>query len=132
MRVLFTSIAGLGHVHPMVPLARALEERGHEICWLTGPDGYERLRSIGIAADFVGVSFEELRAEYRRRYPEAAAIPPAQMADHVFPRLFGEIVAPQIVHEAIRIVREWPAHLLVNDEASLVARSRRRTPASRP
>src|SRR2546427_3827088 len=30
MQVLFTSLSGLGHVYPMVPLARALRDRGHE------------------------------------------------------------------------------------------------------
>ena len=29
MRVLVTSVSALGHVHPMVPLVRALLHRGH-------------------------------------------------------------------------------------------------------
>jgi UDP:flavonoid glycosyltransferase YjiC (YdhE family) len=33
MRVLVTTPAGLGHVHPMVPRARALARRGHEVRW---------------------------------------------------------------------------------------------------
>lgn len=31
MRVLITTLAGLGHIHPMVPLARALHDRRHEV-----------------------------------------------------------------------------------------------------
>jgi hypothetical protein len=32
-RVLFTAPAGLGHIHPMVPLARAMVARGHDVLW---------------------------------------------------------------------------------------------------
>ena len=48
MRVLFTSNSGLGHVHPMVPMAFAMRDRGHEMRWLTGPDAIERLQAVGI------------------------------------------------------------------------------------
>ena len=30
MRILFTSTAGLGHVHPLLPFVRAAQARGHE------------------------------------------------------------------------------------------------------
>ena len=33
MRVLVTSPAGLGHIHPMLPLARALVSGGHDVLW---------------------------------------------------------------------------------------------------
>ncbi len=117
MRVLFTSTSGLGHVHAMVPLAHALRDGGHDVRWLTGPDAVPRLRSAGIAADPVGIPFEDLRAEYRRRYPEAAGLPKEQAIDHVFPHLFGVIAAPQILPEALRIAREWRPELVVNDAA---------------
>ena len=31
MRVLFTTPAGLGHIHPSVPLAQAMVARGHDV-----------------------------------------------------------------------------------------------------
>jgi UDP-N-acetylglucosamine transferase subunit ALG13 len=86
---------------------------------LSGPDATERLRSIGIAADAAGLPFEELRAEFMRRYPGTASLPPADVPDHVFPGLFGGIAAPQLVDAAARIAREWPAELIVNDAAEL-------------
>jgi hypothetical protein len=33
MRVLFTTTPGLGHVNPMMPLARAFLDRGHDVLW---------------------------------------------------------------------------------------------------
>ncbi|HYM27813.1 MAG TPA: hypothetical protein VET66_06670, partial [Steroidobacteraceae bacterium] len=49
-RILFTTTAGLGHVHPLLPLANALRGQGHEVAFagpatrlrpLLGPLGYE-------------------------------------------------------------------------------------------
>ena len=103
MRVLFTSVSALGHVRPMVPLVLALIERGHQVRWLTGPDAVGRLGAVGIAADPVGPPFEALRAEYRRRYPEAAAYGGEGLADHVFPRLFGEVAAGVMFPEVMEV-----------------------------
>ena len=41
LKVLVTTSAGTGHIHPMVPLARALVARGHDVLWAL-PD-----RSVG-------------------------------------------------------------------------------------
>ena len=35
MRVLFTTLPGAGPFHPLVPLARALGEAGHEVAFAT-------------------------------------------------------------------------------------------------
>ena len=117
MRVLFTSVSGLGHVHPMVPLALALRDRGHDVNWLTGPDAVDRLRRIGIAAVAAGVPFDEVRAELRRRYPQTADLAPVDMPDHVFPRLFGEIATAHVVADAVGLAGAWRPDLVVNDAA---------------
>jgi UDP:flavonoid glycosyltransferase YjiC (YdhE family) len=117
MRVLFTSVSAIGHVHPMVPLAHALRDRGHEVRWLTGPDATPRLVAAGITAVAVGSPWEEVRSEYRRRYPEGASIPPLEVPDHVFPRLFGEIAAPTVLADVVRFAREWHPDLVINDAA---------------
>ncbi len=33
MRILFTTLLGTGHFHPLVPLARALQQAGHEVAF---------------------------------------------------------------------------------------------------
>ena len=35
-RFLFAVAGGLGHLHPMMPLARALKDRGHEVGFAAG------------------------------------------------------------------------------------------------
>jgi hypothetical protein len=65
----------------------------------------------------VGTSFEDLRAEYRRRYPEAATLSGRDLPAHVFPRLFGEVAAEQMLPETVRIAREWRPDLVIHDAA---------------
>ena len=47
MRVLFSSPWQVGHVFPMVPLARALVESGHDVRWATNEAGCDLVRAGG-------------------------------------------------------------------------------------
>jgi UDP:flavonoid glycosyltransferase YjiC (YdhE family) len=38
MRVLFTTSASTGHFHPLLPLARVLEEAAHNVGFATGKE----------------------------------------------------------------------------------------------
>jgi MGT family glycosyltransferase len=46
-RFLFASAAADGHVGPMLPIARELTARGHEIAWMTGGRYRERVEATG-------------------------------------------------------------------------------------
>jgi len=119
MQVLFTSLSGLGHVYPMVPLARALRDRGHEVRWATGAEALPRVEAAGIPAAAAGLPSNESRlAEYRRRFPEALGLPPPSLADHMFPKLFGAISAPPMLGDLLTLVDPRP-DLLIHDAAEL-------------
>jgi UDP:flavonoid glycosyltransferase YjiC (YdhE family) len=114
---MFTSVSAIGHVNPILPLALAMRDRGHDVRWTTGPDAVARLQSVGITAVPVGVPWENHRAEYWRRYPEARDMPPAEAPEHTFPRLFGEVVAPKALQGTIDAARSWRPDLVVHDAA---------------
>jgi len=50
-RILFTSSPGLGHVHPMVPLAAALADRAHDVRWAVAAGVCPRLHAAGYASE---------------------------------------------------------------------------------
>lgn len=75
MRVLFTSTPGWGHVHPMVPLARALLERDDEVLWATAADVCARLEREGFRTSAAGLSERDGMSELSRRFPEVQALP---------------------------------------------------------
>lgn len=121
MRVLFSSLGLVGHIHPLVPLAAALRRRGHEVRWATGPDGRERVERAGFDAVSAGLSQAERWAQYGRRHPEISDLPPQDRPDFGFSKLFGEISAPAALADLLPIVRSWRPDLVVNDAAELAA-----------
>lgn len=121
MRVLFTSVPSFGHVHPSIPLALALLGRGREVLWATGADACGRLARVGIDAVPAGLADDSRLPEYRRRYPEAAALAPEERPDHMFPKIFGAVSAPPMLDDLVPIVREWRPDLIVADAAELAA-----------
>ncbi|HEU4976629.1 MAG TPA: nucleotide disphospho-sugar-binding domain-containing protein [Baekduia sp.] len=48
-RFLFAALPADGHVSPMLPLARELTDRGHEVLWLTGRRYRDRVEAVGAA-----------------------------------------------------------------------------------
>ena len=97
MRVLFTTPAGLGHIHPTVPLAQAMVARGHDVLWAAPPDGVEPVERAGIRAVAVGTAGLTYPQDMLRRYPEVAALPPAERPDHLFGKMFGAVATPDRV-----------------------------------
>jgi UDP:flavonoid glycosyltransferase YjiC (YdhE family) len=121
VRVLFSSMGLVGHINPMVPLARALAARGHEIRWATTPDGCARVEQAGFDAVPAGITQAERWAELDRRYPEIGELPAQQRPDAMFPKLFGAISVPPALADLLPFVRAWRPALVVNDAAELAS-----------
>jgi UDP:flavonoid glycosyltransferase YjiC (YdhE family) len=119
VRVLFTTTPGRGHLHPMVPLARAFIARGHDVAWAAAEDVCSRLRREGFHAVPAGPPEEFSMAEFGRRFPEVLSLPPAQRPDVVFPGLFGDVQAPPMLDDLLPVAREWKPSLLVCEQAEL-------------
>ncbi len=117
MRVLFTSPSGLGHIHPMVPLARAMAESGCEVLWATPADGVGHVERAGVSAAATGPAGLPGPAEVRRLYPDLDALPVADALDVMFGKIFGAIAAPQILPELAAVAFDWRPDLVVADGA---------------
>jgi UDP:flavonoid glycosyltransferase YjiC (YdhE family) len=118
-RVLFTTPAGLGHIHPTVPLAQALVARGHDVVWAVPPDGVDHVRRAGIRAEPVGTAGLMNVGEVLRRYPELQALPPLEVPEVMFGKLFGAIAAPVVLSDLRPFARAWEPDLVVADAAEL-------------
>lgn len=119
MRVLFTTPAGLGHIHPMVPLAQAMVARGHDVLWGLPAAAVDHVERVGIRA--VGASpVEPVRpADVQRLYPELNDLPPADVPDFMFAKLFGVMLAPPMLAGLTPLALEWRPDLVVSDAAEL-------------
>jgi UDP:flavonoid glycosyltransferase YjiC (YdhE family) len=121
LRILFSSSGLLGHVHPLVPLARSFQSRGHELRWAIGPDGSAGVEQAGFEAVAAGLSRPERLAELVRRYPKFDQLPPHEQPDFMFGKVFGEIAAPAMFTDLLPLVESWQPELFVNDGAELAA-----------
>jgi hypothetical protein len=104
-----------------VPLATALRTGGHDVCWVAGPDGRDRVARAGFDAVSAGLSQTERWAQFGRRHPEINELPPQERPDFMFGKLFGEISAPAALADLLPIVRSWRPELVVNDAAEFAA-----------
>jgi UDP:flavonoid glycosyltransferase YjiC (YdhE family) len=119
MRVLFTATPGWGHIHPMVPLGRALLDRGHDLLWVTGADACERLAREGFRAAAAGLGERQGMAELYRRFPQIPSLAPSERPDFMFPRLFGTVRASAMQRDLEPLARSWAPDLFVCDAAEL-------------
>ena len=117
MRVLCTTTAGLGHIHPMVPLARAIAARGHDVLWALPADGVDHVERAGIGAVAIAPAGLTRLADVMRRHPEVGALPPAEVPDVMFAKIFGEISAPPMLAGLLPAALEWRPNLVVCDAA---------------
>jgi UDP:flavonoid glycosyltransferase YjiC (YdhE family) len=120
MRVLFTTTPGRGHFHPMVPLATAFRERGHDVTWAAAAHVCSELRDEGFEALEAGLAEEVARAEFERQFlPQVQALAPPRRPDFMFPRLFGRLRVAPMLQDLLPIARDRQPSLLVCDQAEL-------------
>jgi hypothetical protein len=75
VRLLFCCRPAYGHVYPLLPLAVACRDAGHEVLFGTGEEFVRRLRGREFAAERVGISIVEAEQRTMRARPELARLP---------------------------------------------------------
>src|SRR5919205_1282046 len=118
MRILFTTTPGRGHYQPMLPLAQALLDQGHEVRWAAAEEVCARLREKSFDAVPCGRGAEE-GAPVVPPPPEIAKLPPAERSNFMFAVFFGMRRAEPMIADLVPIVDDWQPQLLVCDQAEL-------------
>jgi UDP:flavonoid glycosyltransferase YjiC (YdhE family) len=120
VRFLFSCIPGEGHFWPLLPLARALRARGHNVAFAVAEGWAPRVAEEGFAALAAGIDHEAARAFFPSR-EELLAVDPAERRSLLFPRIFGVGHAPAKLPELLGRVREWGPDGVVHDSSDLAA-----------
>lgn len=74
MKVLFCSFPEYGHWYPVMPLAEAMRDAGHEVTFATGAGVVPFMRDLGFAAEPAVTSFMEGCAEGVRRTSDPESV----------------------------------------------------------
>lgn len=121
MRVLFSSTPALGHAQPMLPLARTLRDRGHDVVWATAEPSRPRVEAAEIRTTRAGPTALERFGEFRSRWPEAASLRGEALAEFMFPRLFGDVGTEKMFGDLMAFTDEWRPDLVVSEAAEFAA-----------
>lgn len=101
----------------MVPLARALRDRRHDVLWAVPADGVDHVERTGIRAVASGPPRLTRLADIRARYPQFDALPPGEVPDFMFGKIFGATVAPPMLAALLPVALDWSPDLVVADAA---------------
>lgn len=119
MRVLVTTTGGTGHIHPVAPIARALQGAGHDIVWATAAPSVPVVERFGFRGLPAGIDPDERRRRFSDGQPDFSKIPPRDRRPTMFAGLFAQIAAPIMAAQLPAIFDEVRPDLVVHEPAEL-------------
>lgn len=114
MRFLFTTQPGFGHLHPVVPIARALASAGHEVAVATSRRFREEVESRGLACLPAGLDWHESEAE--RAFPELAEVSLDQRGSWLLTEAFAGAAGERMVPELLDLCADWRPDAIVRTQ----------------
>jgi UDP:flavonoid glycosyltransferase YjiC (YdhE family) len=115
MRILFTTFAGTGHLHPLVPLAHALAAAGHTVAFAAAPAFCPAVEAVGFPCFPAGI--DEPEAGWATLVPALRGVPRVGGAwTTLFMRhVFGDLLPQHIVPDLLTLGHTWRPDLIVRD-----------------
>lgn len=122
MRVLFSTTPLDGHFRPLLPLARALKSRGHDVAFATAESWHAKVEAEGFEAVAAGPDHGTARrARLDSQRDTIDELPALDRRQYVFSYLFAEGHAPLKWPELLDAARAWRAQALVHESGDLAA-----------
>jgi UDP:flavonoid glycosyltransferase YjiC (YdhE family) len=115
-----SSLSTAGHVHPLLPLALALQQRGHEVLYAVHAEYHAAIERRGLETAAAGLSSGDRRARLGE-VVDLQTLPPRELPDFMFPYGFGAIAMPVMAADLRTIAASWPPDLMIHDAAELAA-----------
>jgi UDP:flavonoid glycosyltransferase YjiC (YdhE family) len=118
VRVLFSSMRMTGHIRPMLPYARALGKRGHDVVFASPESAGPMLRDAGLQhAVFGHPGDEQVSAIWR----STAGMPTAEMVRTMVGKVFADL-NPRAALPALReTIRSWRPDVIVRESLEFAA-----------
>jgi UDP:flavonoid glycosyltransferase YjiC (YdhE family) len=120
MRVLFCCRPAYGHVRPLLPLAMACRDTGHDVLFGTGEEFVGQLRERGFGAERVGISIEEADRRALQAHPELNDLPREERW-RLGLVVFADVLARRTLDDLEPLLHRLEPDLLVHDEMDLGA-----------
>jgi UDP:flavonoid glycosyltransferase YjiC (YdhE family) len=114
MRALFTVQPAIGHLHPLIPVARALEGAGHEVAFCSSASFRPEVEAFGF--DYFDAGLDWVTSDRNTWTP----FPPMPApGDPAFPAfvvtVFADITPQAMVPDVLAIAETWQPDLIVRE-----------------
>jgi UDP:flavonoid glycosyltransferase YjiC (YdhE family) len=116
MRILFTCRPLHGHLHPLVPLARAAVAAGHEVAFAVAASFRPTVTAAGFTVFPAGTGIEQPTPEFARRFG-LDSLKPAEHRFFFYGHVFTGFEMPQRTSDLVAIARSWAPDVIVHDVA---------------
>ncbi len=114
MRVLLSSNPALGHVLPLVPLALAARQAGHDVRVVGGASLAAPLAAAGLPHVVAGPA--DLPSVFAR-IPEREGLSGRRLAAVIWRRAFAGIIAAEMADGVVELAQAWRPDLVVHDDS---------------
>jgi UDP:flavonoid glycosyltransferase YjiC (YdhE family) len=113
VRIAFGANPAYGHVLPLLPLALAARDAGHDVCVIGGASIGPVLNAHGIR--HVDAGPPDLAAVFAEI--EAGALAGPRLSVRVWSRGFAEVVARPLAHALVDLASDWRPDLVVHEDS---------------
>lgn len=115
MRILVTALGAPGHAFPLVPLATALRDAGHDVTFAAGPDVLDGVATTGLATLSAGGGLFDGFVVARERLG-VTTWPPDRTTEWTLAReVFGEILPRRVVADLAPWLAQHRPDLVVSE-----------------
>ncbi len=121
MRLLFTSLGSFGHTFPLVPLAVAARDAGHDVVFATSEDFLPQLTKAGLEGAAAGLAIKDAFGQaFAETFGDAGPPgPPGDIPREVlFPivaKVFGEVMPTRFVADLLPLFEHVRPDLVVSE-----------------
>ena len=112
MRVLFTTIPGFGHFQPLVPLARALRDAGHDVAVATAPSFQDAVAAAGL--DFIPAGLDWDESRLVETLPDIRGQAKEYQGEWLMKRIFLDRSPRRIVPDLVAAATAWRPDVIVS------------------
>ncbi|RSM39847.1 glycosyltransferase [Amycolatopsis balhimycina DSM 5908] len=120
MRLLFTSLGSFGHTFPLVPLAVAARDAGHDVVFATSEDFLPQLTKAGLETAAAGLGIKDA---FGQAFGESG--PPGPPGDIPFEvmlpivaKVFGQLMPGRFIADLLPLFEHFRPDLVVSESAN--------------
>jgi len=115
MRVLFTLRGATGHFHPLVPLAQAARDAGHEAAFATAPSFQKAVEGLGFRWVSAGSEIRDDLSPSWAAFRKEAMRLGGREGRTFYRRGLASVLGPPMIADLLQICETWRPDVIVRD-----------------